>query len=618
MHHCATPRRHFGSPRLPITLACCALGFGLALAPGCSRKVQYKAPVSRYDTLPEKEVAPFLQGTIHERTMLGNIQPYLVSGYGLVANLDNTGGSEAPIAVREYMIKQMQQHKFGSALQPGFKDVSPSRVLADRRFAIVRVDGYMPPGIREGDYFDVNVSALPESSTTSLARGDLYRTDLREPRGVTSSNPSGSINVWARTQGPVFVNPGFAIDKDRDKAIARRSLRHGIIMDGGHALTSRPLVLRLLQPQRSMARRIEWRIDEYFQDPSVAAAQDEGVVYLYVPAKYRGDWEHFAGVVTHLFLRDSEGYNATKAKELAAEAVKPGAPLAQISYCWEALGHFGLPFYKDLMGHADPAVAYYATRAAAFVGDPVAPQALSRIAHTRGQFQLQAIRTLGALPNSPAINQMLRPLLDSEQTLVRIEAYKVLAAHKDPAIFTNVIAPMGRPEEEKFVLDIVKSQGPPVIHATRTGIPRIAIIGDRAQLNLPVTFAALDGRLTISSSTENPSLVTIFYRPAGAPSPDAPVRAPSKVLSRPDLAEIIARLGGEGAGGLNFNYGDVVSILSALTDNKKLSAYAAGQRVPASFVLQDLPSVQDHILGAPAIPDARPQADEPGTVGMAK
>jgi flagellar basal body P-ring protein FlgI len=618
MHHCAThPRRR--STRFPIVLAAAVLSFGLAVAPGCSRKVKYKAPVTRYATLPAKEVAPYLKDTIFERTVLGNTEPYLVSGYGLVANLDYTGGSEAPNAVREYMVKQMQQHYFGSSRQPGFEDVAPSRVLQDKRFAIVRVDGYMPPGIREGSYFDVNVSALPESSVTSLARGDLYRTDLREPRGVTSSNPAGSVNVWARTQGPVFVNPAYALQKSGDGAVARRSLRTGIIMDGGHAMTSRPLALRLLAPQRSMARRIEFRINEYFQDNSVAAAQNEGFVYLYVPAKYSGDWEHFAGVVNHMYLRNSEGFNAEKAKQLAAEAVKPNAPLESISYCWEGLGAFGVPYYRDLMSHADPAVAFYAARAAAFVGDPVAPEALSRIARTKGeQFQIQAVRTLGALPNSPAINQMLRPLLDSDQTLVRIEAYKVLAAHKDPSIFTKVITPVGRPEEGQFVLDIVKSQGPPVIHATRTGIPRIAIIGDRAQLNLPLTFAAMDGRLTISSDAQNASLVTIFYRPAGALAPDARVNPPAKVLSRPDLAEIIARLGGEGGGGLNFNYGDVVSILSALTDSKKLSAYASGQKVPASFMLQELPNVEDQIFGAPAIPDARPQSDEPGKVGMAK
>jgi hypothetical protein len=35
----------------------------------------------------------------------------------------------------------------------------------------------------------------------------------------------------------------------------------------------------------------------------------------------------------------------------------------------------------------------------------------------------------------------------------------VLAEHKDARVFPRVIAPAGNPSNEKFVLDIVKSQG---------------------------------------------------------------------------------------------------------------------------------------------------------------
>ncbi|MGB7157504.1 MAG: flagellar basal body P-ring protein FlgI [Tepidisphaeraceae bacterium] len=589
------------------------------LASGCSRKVKNKAPVSRYTALPEKKVPEFLKDTIFERTELANADPYLISGFGLVANLDGTGNSDAPNAVRDYMIKQMQQHRFGSAQQPGFQDIPPERVLRDPRFALVRVDGYLPPGVREGDYFDINISALNQSTTTSLARGDLYQTELRT-NGASVTNPGGAVNVWARAQGPVFVNPAYALGQAPDQASAKQALRRGVVMDGGRAMTSRPLALRLLQPQRSMARRIEMRIDEYFQEVKpdvIAAAQDEGIVYLYVPHKFRGDWQHFAALVSHLYLRGSEAFSATKAKQLAEEAVKPGAPLGDITYCWEGLGPFGLPYYRDLMSHEDTAVAFAAARAAAFLRDPIAPQALARIAKIKGdQWQLDAIRTLGALPNSPSINELLRPLLNSDQALVRTETYKVLAAQNDPAIFSTVIKPQNQPLNEKFVLDVVRSDGSPIIHATRTGIPRIAIIGDRAQLNLPITFSAMGGRLTISSAP-NAANVTIFYRAMASPDGGS-VAPPVKVVSRPDLAEIVARLGGEGGSGLNFNYGDVVSILNALTDAKKLSAMANGQRVPASFVLQELPFVEDAIFNAPALPDARPQADEPGKVGMAK
>ena len=622
MHHRAAPGQliHRRSTRLlPVAGVCVALLACVAIAvTGCSRKVKYKAPVARYATLPEKKVPAFLKDTIYERTNLTNTDPYLVSGFGLVANLDGTGNSDAPNAVRDYMIKELQRHKFGSPTQPGFEGISPDQVLRDPRFALVRVDGYLPPGVREGQYFDVNVSALPESTTTSLARGDLYQTDLRT-NGASPTSPGGAVNVWARAQGPVFVNPAYALGNDRDQATAKRSLRRGVIMDGGYAMTSRPIALQLLQPQRSMARRIEFRIDEYFQEvkpDTVAAAQDEGIVYLYVPQRFKGDWQHFAQLVQHLYLRSSEAFAATKARELAEEALKPDAPLGDITYCWEGLGPFGLPAYRDLMSHENPDVAFAAARAAAHLLDPVAPQALNRIAQMKGsQWQLDAIRTLGAIPNSPAVNELIRPLLNTDQTLVRVEAYKVLAANKDPSIFSQVIKPQNRPQDERFVLDIVRSKGPTIIHATRTGIPRIAIIGDQAQINLPITFAAMDGRLTISSAP-NTQTLTIFYRPLASPGGSVPPAV--KVLSRPDLAEIVARLGGVGGGGLSFNYGDVVSILNALTDAKKLSAMADGQRVPAQFVLQEMPLVEDSIFSAPALPDARPQSDEPGKVGMAQ
>ena len=69
----------------------------------------------------------------------------------------------------------------------------------------------------------------------------------------------------------------------------------------------RPLVLQLRVPQRSLARQIEYRIDAAFQDMNAAAAQDEGLVYVYVPKKYQNDWQHFAGVMTHLFLDEHVG-----------------------------------------------------------------------------------------------------------------------------------------------------------------------------------------------------------------------------------------------------------------------------------------------------------------------
>src|SRR5207248_4321407 len=116
-----------------------------------------------------------------------------VSGFGVVVNLDGTGDSKAPNAVRQYIIKQMVTHKGGSSLIPGAKQMSPERMLSDSRVAIVEVLGMLPPGSRKGQRFDVQVSALPDSDTTSLARGTLWTTELRL-RGTDYRDPGGSVN----------------------------------------------------------------------------------------------------------------------------------------------------------------------------------------------------------------------------------------------------------------------------------------------------------------------------------------------------------------------------------------------------------------------------------------
>jgi hypothetical protein len=298
-----------------------------------------------------------------------------------------------------------------------------------------------------------------------------------------------------------------------------------------------------------------------------------------------------------------------------------------ISYCWEALGKYALPPIreKQLMANPNPDIAYAAARAAAFLGDPAAPEALMQMARTAGhKFQINAVQALGSLAASPSINDKLRPLLDAPDTLVRIEAYKMLAKNGDQRILSTRL-------RTGFTLDIVRSSGPPIIYATRRGEPRIALIGSTAGLKLPIAYLAMDNRLSITSDFNNRS-VTIFYRP---PMPKAGPRSREqlaavqavRVTSRPDIAEIVARLAGEGfddrvAPGLAFNYGQVLSILSSLTSNQQVTAYASGSRVPASFILQELPQVQDSIYSAPVIPDqGRPQTDDEAAgrrVGMAK
>lgn len=579
---------------------------GVLVAGGCGKKsAPPPPPGSRYPVLPPKEVPEYLKGSILQAVDVVAINPMPVSTYGLVADLNGTGDTRCSNIVREWMIKQMERRGFGSRML-GYGQVTPERVLSDPAFAIVRVDGYIPPGARRGQSIDVQVSCLDGNNTTSLAGGTLYRAEMRV-NGANPQNPNMQLDTWSTAEGGIFVNPAYALEQHPTQAEARSSLRVGVVMDGGTVQIDRPIVLRLRQPSYRVAREIEYRLDDYFQNSAYASAVDDGVVKIMMPTSFNGDWEHFIGVVQHVFFNNAPQYQTLKAQQLAEEAVKPDAPLLDISYSWEALGVNALPFVTPLMTHERPEVAYAAARAAAFLGDTSSLSVLTNIAKSQDNpFRLNAVGTLAMLPQSPVISGMLRSLLSSDQMLVRLEAYRALVRNEDPSIATTIV-------KDRFALDVIDVSTAPVIYASRLGAPRIALFGRKLSLTMPLTFSTINGKLSISSTPDR-STVTIFYR-----GPDLP--KPIVIESNPDIVEIAARLGGMGPmnePALNFGYGEIVAILQGICDAEKVTsiASATGARTPATFVLQDIPLLENSVYGAPIIPDqTRPEGEaEPATV----
>jgi hypothetical protein len=604
---------------LRSSAALVALALSVILFTGCrNEKPQVTQP--RYQSLGLRQVPKFLEGTIYQYCNLENTESFPISGYGLVY-LPNGGGDNTyvPTPVRDYMIKEMVKRGFGSKLREEYANMKPENMLRDPRYAIVRVDGFIPPGARKDSQIDVQVSALEGTATRSLAAGRLYRADLKV-NGATPMAPGYQPKISGIAEGNIFVNPAYAAQGPTTSPTSgANSLRFGWVMNGGLVSEDRPLFLRVRIPQRSLARTIQFRVDQRFANlkaystDKVASARDEGLVDVLVPDQYHGDWERFAGVVTHLYLDPTPAVTQVRAKMLADEAVKPGAYLKDISYCWEGLGADALPFITPLMSHSDPDVAFAAARAAAFIGDPAAQEALATMARTpHHKFRVDAVQVLGELPNTPAINQSLRSLLTADENTVRIEAYRVLAKNNDKSIFSQVIG------DNKFILDIVYADAPPLIYASRRGVPRIAVIGNKPALKLPVTFLTMDDRFSISSNPGDKN-VTMYYRPVQV-SPNARVREPVRVLSHPDAAEIIARLGGEGAEDqktFNFAYGDIVAIMQSIADSGKLVAPRGEEMASVAFMLQDIQGFENSIYTAPVIPDqTRPQSENPTQVGV--
>jgi hypothetical protein len=533
---------------------------------GCSSKETIKPPPIRYHARELRQLPPYLKDTIFERGDISNTGPFAVSSYGMVVNLRHSGDTKAPPTVRDWMIKEMYKHGVGSPRMPGYEGVTPQAILEDPRTALVMVGAYVPPGARKGQRVDAIVQAMPGSNTSSLAGGQLWRTDLRL-RGVDPVNPGGSVNRFVQAEGPIFIDPALALEVPRpDQGAARSASRIGTIIGGGIVSADRPLHLRVRTPQWGVTRAIEMVIDTRFQDGSVAAAQDEGIVHLYVPPQYKGNWEHFVGVVNHLYINVTPAQAAQKAHELADASQAPGAWLENISYALEGLGPVAVPFITPLLAHPSPDVQYAAARAGAFIGDRASEDALMRIATTDGHpFRINAVAALGELPNNAVINQALARCLDAEEAQVRIEAYNVLAEAKDPRIFSYTV-------NNAYIVDEVRSSGKPMIYAKRTGMPRLAIFGNRTSVNFPLTFSAFDHQLTIASDPNRRNVLSIFYR-------GDELQQPVKTFSGPTVVELAARLGGAGDEKLRFGYGEVVAMLQSLVDSGKVSA---------AFVMQDL------------------------------
>ena len=592
----------------PLAGLLTCLGLVLGLAGGCEDTTPPPKIVSKYPTLPPKSNVPdFMVGTIWERTNVGNDKPYAVSGYGLVVNLQHTGDSTASARVRNYIVKQIETNGWGHLYTGPDQQVTPDMILHDNRVAIVGVDGLIPVGARKGQLVDIRVSVIRGNNTKSLAHGTLYDTELR--RGGWIEPDSGGEVLALAHSGPVFVNPAYAMPSSTNTATsaARLGAIWGVVQESGEIQRDRPLWLELLQPEWRISRSIEVRINNRFQEfhhgdlPNVAQAEDDGIVQIYVPDEYQGDWQHFLGVATHLYLTEDASFAAMQAEKLVQAAVKPDAPLMDISYCLEGLGSAAVPIYASLITSPQPEVAYAAARAAAFVGDPGGITALTEIARTSGHpFQLASIETLGKV-YTPMIADRLRSLLDSDRALVRLAAYRVLADHKDPIIMSTAV-------NGEFMLDQIDSPGEPMIYATREGLPRIAIFGHKVDVTEPVTFLTMDQRLMIASQ-DGTDLLEVYYR---APQVSDGV----KKMVPPDVPGLVKMLGEMGRTqpgmGLDLSYGDVVAILQDMSSRNQLLGAHNGEMVSASFVLENISPTMDSIYSAPSLEqDVRPQGGTP-------
>ena len=136
-----------------------------------------------------------------------------MGGYGLVVGLAGTGNNrQVPLYVKNFMIREMLGHGYGS-VGHDLEGVQPERVLADSRTSIVEVYGGHAAGSAEGvRRWTLWFRPAPAARRPAWRVGRCFGR-ICFINGVDPMKPFGNIHSMMVSEGPLFVNPGYAVAK---------------------------------------------------------------------------------------------------------------------------------------------------------------------------------------------------------------------------------------------------------------------------------------------------------------------------------------------------------------------------------------------------------------------
>ncbi len=567
------PPNHHRSPHAPTTparatlpLAAAITILALTLLPACAKK----PTVIKANPIPQAPALrgpAFLHGTVGSLTTLRGYQPLLVSGYGVVVNLPGTGSADVPAYLRQWLLNEMRKKGIGSPSSP-LDGVSPQQLLASPNTAVVRVRGLIPPGATKGTRFDVQVDALPQTQTTSLAGGQLWTAAL----SISGDNPAARYTrTLAEAQGDLYTNP-FDTRSPREQALALR--RTAAVLSGGVATADQPLAMTLNQPSWQRSRLIADRINERFprggQDRLDAAIPTSDVrITLNIPRRFAADPEHFLGLVSHLYTQRAPRFNDEQANRLAELIAAPDATdqlLADAALAWQAMGKTVLPTIRKLYAHPAARVRLTALETGARLLDEATTDALLRDAQLPDPaLRARVAQALAALPRSLRGARILHALLSDDEQSVRVAAYESLARINDPIIRR---IPVGDRDNFKFILDLVPADRP-MIYLAQARVPRLVIFGPTLGFNTPTVARLWDNRLMIRAEQPGQPL-SVYYQSTNAAADDTHESGPTVAALAMLLAHRPTRAAPDD--GLDLSYSQVANAIFELCQQGAIDA----------------------------------------------
>lgn len=559
----------------------------------------------------------YLRGTVGSMTSLRNARPLLVSGYGLVVGLHGTGSTVVPGFLRQAMINRMQQYGLGSA-QYGTQQMTPQKVLADKNTAVVAVRGLIPPGAVKGTRFDIILSALSGTQTTSLAYGTLWSTDLTVG-GVDPSLPY--MPTKAIAQGEVYTKPfEEKPGTDASDSAADNNFRYNaVILSGATVQETRKLVLTLNQPSWIVSRQISDQINERFpMQPGTmeqtADAKNDLFIQINIPDRYADDPAQLITLIRHLFVRNGQRFGKIKTQSLMASLIKHPQRADDVMLCCVGFGKSIIPILRNYYNSSNMTIRMTALQAGAHLQDERSSKYLYKIAQNNNtQLRIKAAKALVHLPRSLRGSRTLQMLLDDSNTQVRLAAYQSLSEINDPTIDRVLVQDING--NTKYIIDRVPAQKP-FIYITQKDIPRIVIFDKDLGFQTPMLQTLWHHRLMLRQNGKKDPL-TLFYQwpvnrlPLNISSDDAQKLLNGKTYHlQPTVATLAYMLGHNPTvespdDGLNLSYSQVVDVLYQLCKRKAINAPI---RIHISALVRFIAQSQQRVKGRPLTsnPDGGP------------